>query len=387
MPNQMVAENKKTFIRGCVITAIALVGSITIGTSVIGGVLGRYTLDHFIRTDKAFDEGRIVLIDITENDYHELFKQQRPLNPAIIMQLITAAIDGGAKLVAVDISTNDWPKEWQKSAPDLPDGAIVWARGFYLQQQERPRYEMESLLGGAEGSEQQCYGVPAFADEAGVLRSFYTGLKIRDHSDQSFISQIVYRSTNESCLTEDKDDGKLLIINFSAHIRKESASTLLKEFNDKSWKVRGEFTDKVVILGGSFHSGSDMRETPVGIMSGLEINGQAVSALMRNGTRTELPEFWSILVDLLIGVILIAVGLYGRVWQLAAATVALALSVYLSLYLYRQYYLFVSFLPIVAGIFAHSFLEWIDHRGDSRADKPSPQIEVPQTPNPVLQQK
>ncbi len=356
--NGAAVSSKKNLVQGLIIFLIALLFSLTIGESVFGKVVAQWTLDRFIRWDTPTTEDHIVLIDITEEDYGQLFGRKRPLDPATIIELVRAAYAAGAKLIAVDISTADWPKDSDKQLSRVPSGAaVVWARGFYLDRQSgERRRKLEQLLGDVETSTRECYGVPALGQEAGIVRYFYNGLKIGMSWEPSFVQQIAYRSEHGSCLQPQYRDEELHIINFSAQIRTESASTLLVQSKQKDWGRRPEYADKILILGGSFHSGSDTALTPVRAMSGLEIIGQALSSTMGSKARRELGKGYSVLIDAGIGAALFFVGLWGRRPQLLITVVFMLVLGYLSLYVFRQYYLFVSFIPFLLGVVAHACL-------------------------------
>ena len=359
-PKAGLTPRRKELARGGVIMLLALLASWGSGASALGHFSGRLFLDPLIRWDAPIDETEIVLVDITEDDYEKVFKKSRPLDPATIVDLITAAHAGGAKLIAVDISTADWPRDWEKrkGVKPLPLARIVWARGFYQERdQRRAEYVLEPILGGVHSAETECYGVPALAQEAGIVRSFYSNLAIGSHVEPSFVQQIVYRTTHDSCLAADEGGETEIIINFSSRIRSESASTLLAESRQPDWGRRPEYADKIVILGGTFHSGADIHDTPLGTKAGFEIIGQAVSSVRRGNFHSELGETLSLLIDLVIGVGLLIGGIFVKAWVRVFAYVAMAAALFLSLYLFRQYYLFVSFLPFIVGILAHYRLE------------------------------
>ncbi len=247
----MTAPTKKNLIQGFVIFLIALLFSLTIGESIFGKLLAQWTLDRFIRSDAPIVENQIVLIDITEEDYNQVFGRRRPLDPAIIIELVRAAYSAGAKLIAVDISTADWPSESEKLMSKVPPGAaVVWARDFYLDRQSgKPHRRLERLLGDVVASSGECYGVPALGREAGIVRYFYSGLKI-EKWEPSFINQIAHRTEHGACLQPEDRDEELNIINFSAQIRTESASTLLAQWTGvrgqnmrtRSWSLAAVFT-------------------------------------------------------------------------------------------------------------------------------------------------
>jgi CHASE2 domain-containing sensor protein len=347
---------------------LALLFSVSIGESIIGKLLAQWTLDRFIRWDPTITEDNIVLVDITEEDYADIFQKKRPLSPDVIVKLIRAAHDAGAKVVAVDISTADWEAKDGTLVSKIPsDAAVVWARGFYLDQSaEKSRMRLEPLLGGSDAGRGECYGVPALGLEAGVVRYFYSGLDA-DQWEPSFVDQILFRSKNGSCMEPGSGQEEVRIINFSAKIaRKESARTLLRQSAEKGWSDQKQYAGKIVLLGGSFHSGSDTGLTPVGARSGLEIIGDALSTATRSEPRKELGKGWSIAIDAGIGLLLLAAGLLGSRVQIGVTVVLTALLGYSSLYTFRQYYLFVSFIPFVLGVGAHLCLGWIHkNRGET----------------------
>jgi len=354
----------KTLLQGLLIFVVALIISGSMAESFVGNLLAQWTLDRFIRLDPPRDEDQIVLIDITEEDYSQMFGRRRPLDPAIVIELLVAAHRAGAKLIAVDINTADWPQGSEKLLRSelLSGAAVVWARGFYLDRGSgKPHRRLDRLLGDVTTSTAECYGVPALEQGGGIVRYFYSGLKF-EMWEPSFTDQIAYRSEHGSCLLHQERDEELRIIDFSARIRTESASTLLEQSKQMDWGRRPEYADKILILGGSFHSGSDTSLTPVGEMSGLEIAGQALSSFIRNKAKRELGKVSSLLVDAGVGLLLVLVGLRSRIAQLVLAIAIVVLGAVLCLRIFRQYYLFVGFIPFALGSVVHMLLGWIYER-------------------------
>ena len=314
------------------------------------------------------DEDRVILIDVTEEDYANIFHRRRPLDPAIILEMVRGAISGGASLVAVDINTSDWPPG---ISLDLQrDAAVVWAVDYHYQRVGLHRERvLSSLLGKpllGSGSTTECYGVPALGEEAGVVRWFYSGMAVGSLTVPSFVEQVVYRSQHRSCLEEGAGDD-LNVIDFSSRIPAETASTLLKEARSPNWKAARAYERRIVIIGGSFHSGDDLKDTPIGPMSGLEINGEAISSVLHGRTHMEVGEFPAVVADVLIGMVLVLIGLFGRRAQIVATVAAVVISCFFSLYMFRQYYLFLSFVPICMGILVHLHLDKFFHRRDGVA--------------------
>ena len=342
-------------LRGVFVTLLASLASATIGASRIGRILSGITLDGLTRSARIIEENHITLVDITEDDYHTIFHGRRPLDQRIIIELLNGALAGGAKLVAVDIDTEDWLINEKLILP--PNAAVVWARNFHANRESaRQQLVLDPFLGGAGTAKGECYGVPALAEEAGVVRWYYTGLLIGPRLEPSFVEQIVHRSSHSSCMANAAADD-LEIIPFSSHIDIETASTLLAESRSKGWGQTRRYEEKIVVLGGSFHSGADLRDTPIGALSGLEINGQAISSAIRKNARKELGEGWALATDLLVGIMLVLCALFGHRVQLAATFFSILLIGFAAVYLFHQYYLFLSFLPIIVGITIHFRIE------------------------------
>src|SRR5260370_32072578 len=99
--NGAAVSSKKNLVQGLIIFLIALLFSLTIDESVFGKVVAQWTLDRFIRWVTPTTEDHIVLIDITEEDYDQLFDRKRPLDSAPIIELLHPAFPAGAKLTDV----------------------------------------------------------------------------------------------------------------------------------------------------------------------------------------------------------------------------------------------------------------------------------------------
>src|SRR5260370_2475327 len=107
--NGAAVSSKKNLVQGLIIFLIALLFSLTIGESVFGKVVAQWTLDRFLRWDTPPTEAHIVLIDITEEDYGQLFGRKRPLDPPPIIELVPPPYPPVANPIAVDLTTAPCP--------------------------------------------------------------------------------------------------------------------------------------------------------------------------------------------------------------------------------------------------------------------------------------
>lgn len=357
MMHSSVHPWRAKLVHGFGIYVLASLLSIGFGESFIGRELSRFTLDQFLGWRAPEKDDRIVLIDITDDEYRVLFHRRRPLDPKVIFELIRAALQGGAKLIAVDISTEDWPDEWTDAADTLPaDTRVVWARSFHVKPGKSERMVLDPFLGGHERAAKECYGIPALGEAAGVVRWFYPSMEIAGERHPAFVQQILHRLEKHSCLTEPGEDRHPLIIDFAVQLHHEAASSLLRKSAEADWAARQEYAGKIVILGGSYHAGEDLHVTPIGRLSGLELNGYALWSALSGRERHELTMGWAIAVDLGVGLALMLYTIFGRHPQLPIILMAVVLFFLLSL-LAWQYNLFLSFVPMAGGVILHWYIE------------------------------
>jgi len=373
-------------IRGLGIFTVASVLSIVFSESLIGRQLSRFTLDRLLQwgwLKELKEDDRIVLIDITDDDYRTLFHRRRPLDPKVIFELIRAAHRGGAALIGVDISTEDWGDEWTAAADTLPaDARVVWARSFHYKNGKSEQLVLEDFLGGHPRAKSECYGIPAFGSAAGVVRWFYPSKDIAGERHPAFVQQMLHRLEKRSCLTEPREAPHPLIIDFAVRLhRHESASGLLRKRAEADWAALQEYAGKIVILGGSYHAGEDLHMTPIGRLSGLQLNGYALWSALAGRARHELAEGWAIAIDLVVALALMLYTTFASHPPFAIIVIAAVLFIVLSLLLW-QYNLFLSFVPLAVGVVLHWWIERRIARNPQSGAAASHSISPPQPTPP-----
>ncbi len=65
----------------------------------------------------------------------------------------------------------------------------------------------------------------------------------------------------------------------------------------------------MVIIGGSYHQSEDLKDTPVGRMSGLQVQGKALATWMDGSATVELDESEVLLMDVALAIGLVLCGL------------------------------------------------------------------------------
>jgi CHASE2 domain-containing sensor protein len=337
---EFLRGRRRVFLQASAVAALALIASTLLARSEFGRVIDEKILDLFIKNEEPLVENGLILVDINDDDFEKIFQGRRPLDPGKIGALVKAAAQGGSKLVAIDIDTEDWPPgAWQEVAKglELPDNfALVWARDSNLEESpEGDRLVPEPLLGDKSPNLQQnCSGYPFLGEQAGIVRWFYLSSVVDGRLAPSFVAQIEHKLSQKrsqsDCLTQASDERRY-VINFSYRLPKVPASALFDPD-----KVLGWAGDAVVIIGGSFHQSGDRKHTPLGMRSGLQINGLALATLMNRQSRElkyELGEQWAVLIDVLFAALLVFCAVLSSRLAFWATPPALAGAVALSFWL------------------------------------------------------
>ena len=149
---------------------------------------------------------------------------------------------------------------------------------------------------------------------------------------------------------------------------------------------RSLLSDRIVLIGGTYHAGRDLHPTPVGKMAGVYIWAEALASWIRHDALREPREPIVFALEFLIGVFagffLIRFGpALGLLFDLLIVGPLTILS---SLLTFGDRILFVSFLPSFVGVYLHYQLE-LHHeikllRGELRR-KELPAETVPLTPS------
>lgn len=118
-------------------------------------------------------------------------------------------------------------------------------------------------------------------------------------------------------------------------------------------------TDRIVLVGGVYAEGRDTHRTPVGEMAGVFVWAEAIASWMRRDSLREPPEWITLLLECLVGVLsgwfLLRFGPgLGLVWSLLAI---LPLTILFSLLTFGDRVLFVNFLPSFLAVYVHYQVE------------------------------
>lgn len=318
------------------------------------------SLDTRMRLDTPAEESDVVIVDITQQDFEQIFAgQTRPLNPDALRRVIAAIAEGQPCVVGVDIDTSFSQFKKFKISENMSN--VVWAR----ETAEIPESIDEKavpldVLGGQNPEYNKKSGIPFLIDDAKKVPRFYTRLiKTTDGNLPSFAWAVFKEGKNRNCGglnfpdLEETDDQ--FIISYSrgnkgAGRTKISASNILKFSENTDWRENNLIKNKIVLLGGTYLN-EDKSTTPLGEMSGVEITANVIESDLRGGVKP--PNFFSMaLLQIFDGGLVIALFQIFS-WRKAflfSLPFILLLSLACSFFTYYSFSYWLVFAPVMIGV-------------------------------------
>ncbi len=261
----------------------------------------RALLDSMPATLTSTPSHALLIVTITDDDYAERFHRRSPLDPRQVSEIIGGIQFFSPKVIGVDLDTEDWnPEDAARVSPS--PGRLLWARLFTADPAGPLRIaELDKVL-GSEGAN-VCYGLTAMQADSDLLVRQYPGEYRMARGSQtvaypSFPIVVQHLVTDGSCPKESQpqsegarteanwDENRLLIRYRGAghEIRRIPAGALMDTVqlarenleHPAVQLMRNLIAGQIVLLGGTYRAGRDTYPTPVGMVAGVEILGQAV---------------------------------------------------------------------------------------------------------------
>ena len=343
------------------------------------------TLDTWLRLAKPIKPQFVCIVTINEDDYLHIFGGKSPLDPKIVMTLISAIADGKPAVSGVDIDTSD--AQWRGIVPELQPlsqgrTVIVWEQEATGQEEPLTRV---NVLGGAETRPKPLSGISGlFQDWDGVVRRsrryFSTAggregqIEIVDSFPWAIVKAFAQRFPKASRLPyglrqalqgETHGDRKLQrerFLNFSGSrydFPTYSAAFVLTAHEAEWWKDKSPLRGKVVLLGGSYRAGRDVYMTPLGTTSGVQLMAQVVESELQGRGISELNRLLMVLFDFAAWIALVAVYYFCRLSvALCMSIVAIPLaSLAGSLFAFSSFAYWMDFAPVILGVVIHQLYD------------------------------
>lgn len=369
---------------------------VVVGFAYLGARFGilpeveRTAFDMRMRSNPPRERTPVVIVRITDRDYHRLFKAQSPLDPATVMSLVRAIAETGPSVIAVDLDTSD-PAYRRIEIPSGPP--IVWAR--VARREPSGKLRPLDVLGGRE--QPVCSGIvtlkaeadrvvrryqrmffeeemddPRLCEQAGAAGGTFEGGKglcKRRHCPFPSFAWAVVNEYDGARFGQERARAELsegLTINFAGNpeLAEEegrepesgqdlTAQDVLDAMDVNSppalkERFKGMLQGKIVLFGGGYASARDRHATPLGLMTGVRINAQVIETELEGGglPPPRRTAFMLLLAENVIFVLFFQVAKDRRLYPLLLSPIlvaALALLCSLLAFGTAQYWVF--FLP------------------------------------------
>jgi CHASE2 domain-containing sensor protein len=156
---------------------------------------------------------------------------------------------------------------------------------------------------------------------------------------------------------------EVLLLNWRAdrwYSTRFPAAEVLRGLEQRWWPDAAEpMKRKIVLIGGTFRDSRDVRLTPAGEMTGVEVLDHIVESELAGAGMAEFREIYGSLIDLVVAVALTAVNIAfrsstrRRLALNALMVVALPLAASWTMYRFSLYW--ASLAPVCAGVLLHQW--------------------------------
>jgi CHASE2 domain-containing sensor protein len=366
-------------------------------------------LDTFLRFHSRKMSDRVVIVEITDQDYEsqDLFQGKSPLKRELLADLVSSIQIYDPAVIAMDFDTRS--KDWCQLNPALPANIlpeksnspphpVIWAE--IPANIEEPLH-LTPVLGGRL-LDPRYVGIPRFpVDSDGLVRRYeeefsVTG-SLQDCSSEpvhptdipegeqhlsatgardifpsfarAILDQACKRGVPCSSLRQERHEP--VIFNFygdryrfpiiqSHEFIGPAAAKSLPESNDLHAQRTALFHNKIVLIGGNFSAARDIYMTPLGPMAGVELIALAIESDFGGGIR-EAQRWYEMFADFFVADLIVFLYYYYRRRPRVALLTSLfgipLLAAFFSWLLFQSVAYWFNFMPIIIGMVLHQMLE------------------------------
>jgi hypothetical protein len=296
-------------------------------------------LDKFLRRSAAHDSP-VIIVEIDDEAYRACFSSTSPIAPDRMEAIVDALLSVNPSVLGVDIMTDllpasQFPAYGRLASRTGDNTSTVWAASsettsavaanffaWLFGAPDRVIVRPSRVLGLEPGSlPEATWAVAVYLrDEDLRLRRVPRRLVMSAdphnpagvQEGATFARQIaeLYCRGDHCKLTRNNEDE--VYFSYGWPIQRFAVTRL---FQCPSLKPSGdlwpEFTERagrsIVLLGGTFSTSNDIHSTPVGSVSGLYINAQAINSEIAGTVVAEVPRYVVLILDLLIGCLIVLI--------------------------------------------------------------------------------
>jgi CHASE2 domain-containing sensor protein len=253
----------------------------------------RVVSDAQMRLGRAPTDSPVVLVNIDDQDYRELFRNTSPLDPARLEKLISDIAIGQPSVIGIDIDTSD-PRFAKQFTLKNWNCQLVWERELRNVPQEGTegeQLEPLDILGGQKDIDPSTNssGLPLLIDDSEdkVTRRYRRSIPTKRGLLPSlpYAVRAAYFRNDPAKLNKVGDLQQDLLIHYAGNPeglpRLHFSARKISELST-GWPQTSPIRGKIVLLGGSY-LGQDRHETPIGQLTGLAVMANVVETELAGG--------------------------------------------------------------------------------------------------------
>jgi CHASE2 domain-containing sensor protein len=329
----------------------------------------RVVSDTQMRLNRAPDDSPVVVVNIDDEDYRELFSSTSPLDPVQLGRLVSAIAKGQPSVIGIDIDTSD-PRFATQFRTDSGNSHLVWERELREvppEGTEGEQLQPLDILGGQRDIDPvtNSSGLPLLIDDSEdkVTRRYRRSIPTQKGVLPSLPSALAkaYLRNNPDNLAKLEDSQQDLLIRFSGNPegshRLHFSARKVAELS-KDWPQASPIRGKIVLLGGSYLQ-QDRHETPIGQMTGLAVMANVVETELAGGGERPPSGGILLLLELFEAFVLIVLfhALRFRIALLWSALLIPLMALFCSFLAYRDGSHFVQFAFVLLGLLVFEVYE------------------------------
>jgi CHASE2 domain-containing sensor protein len=338
------------------------------------GVL--HGLEHWVLDLELIASGEkasnVVVVNISDADYDELFGARSPLDPHKLHSLIDAIAKSKPRIIGVDIETTH--PDFRAFIIDPSWPPVLWERDVSTAGIGEASIEPLDILGAQNPTLNASSGIPILLDDPDdkVTRFYVRCIKTAMGPLPSFVhaAALGYNRQDpgriaQSCRVH-TDDHPTFIRYFLRDRGPLNATQLIalsaaqRDDDDVPFPA---LTDKLVLLGGSYR-GLDRHFTPIGSQPGVLVLANAIETELNGGTVSPLPRWKLFALELVASAILVFMfhATSTRFILIFGLPAVLVFSFTLSAIVFDSSARFVNFAPMLLVVLAFEIYEHVRHK-------------------------
>jgi CHASE2 domain-containing sensor protein len=228
----------------------------------------------------------VAVVLITDTDYAAFFGNASPLDPDAMGALLQAIAAGGPRVIAVDLATDGLG--YAGLVHLLGDVPVVWAResvdcdGPFAVPAACRTGQASALLSFAGAAQPgSTFGlVQMQRDSDGAIRRYRMTLPVNDTIRPTFAEAVL--SAADLSRSEGSDE-RFIRYQPLPPGAVHTAALVSDAAKSPDFTERGFLKDRIVLLGGAYRAARDRHQTPIGELSGVEIQAQVVLTELEGG--------------------------------------------------------------------------------------------------------